>query len=121
MPAPPVQQQAQPAAQMRGQMAAANIVWVRLHDGNQGDHPIIGHVTRQQYGYRKHGDVFKMMQPDVQAAPHKFIQVPDPATIPTQIIAPEPTPAPEPQPSVAFAEWTEAPKRKAGRPKRVTV
>jgi hypothetical protein len=58
------------------------------------------------------------MLPDVNAAPHKFIQVPDPATVPAQIIEPEPTPQPEPTPIVAFAEWSE-PKRKAGRPKRI--
>jgi hypothetical protein len=97
-------------------MTASNIVWVKIIDGNIGDHPIVGNVTRQQYGHRKHGDVIKMMLPDVNAAPHKFMQVPDPATIPAQIIEPEPTPAPEPTP--IFAEWSE-PKKRAGRPKKV--
>jgi hypothetical protein len=46
--------------------------------------------------------------------------VPDPATVPAQIIEPEPTPAPEPTPIAQFVVWPEL-KRKVGRPKKITA
>lgn len=105
--------------QMSSQMSADNIVWVRLNDGNLGQHPIIGVVTKTNYNYRSHGDLFKMMISDVQAAPHRFIVVQDPNAAPvTTAAVTEPssteTPAPE-----HFTTWPE--ERKRGRPKKVAA
>ena len=86
---------AQASPQASPQMNAQSVVWVRLNDGNLGQHPIVGNVTRTQYGYRSHGDLFKMIQSDVVAAPHKYVVVPNPEAT----VAPKSeTPAPEPQP-----------------------
>lgn len=85
----------QMAPQMAAQMSAGNIVWVRLNDGNMGQHPIVGNVTRTNYNYRSHGDLFKMILSDAQAVPHKYIVVPDPNVIPAQMAVAE-TLTPEP-------------------------
>ncbi len=90
-------QQVQAAPQMSAQMSADSVVWVRLNDGNTGQHPIVGNVTRTQYGYRSHGDLFKMIAADAAAAPHKYAIVPNPETQPAQVVKTE-TPEPIPQP-----------------------
>lgn len=104
--------------QLAPQMSADSVVWVRLHDGNTGDHLIIGVATKTNYSYRAHGDLFKMVRSDAQAMPHKFIIVPDPETMPAQMVVAE-TPTPEPALIVTpaeFATWTEQKQR--GRPKK---
>ncbi len=89
--------QVQMAPQMSAQMSADSVVWVRLNDGNTGQHPIVGNVTRTQYGYRSHGDLFKMVAADAAAAPHKYAIVPNPEAQPAQVVKTE-TPEPIPQP-----------------------
>ena len=37
------------------EMSDENFVMVKLIDGNMGEHPIIGTVTKNKYGYRAHG------------------------------------------------------------------
>lgn len=96
-------------------VTAENVVWVRLSDGNQGDHRIIGHATRTDYGYRKDGDLFKMVQADIRAQPHKYTVVPDPNVTPASIaIADQSTEAAEPAPvDVAqFVTWQQERRRK---------
>lgn len=113
--------QPQMTPQMAPQMSADTVVWVRLNDGNTGQHPIIGQITKTNYNYRMHGDLFKMIRSDANAMPHKFIIVPDPETMPEQIAAPEVT-MPEPALIVTpeeFATWTEQKQR--GRPKKVAA
>lgn len=96
----------QMAPQMAVQMSAGNIIWVRLNDGNIGQHPIVGNVTRTNYGYRVHGDLFKMMASDAQAAPHKYVIVPDPNTIPAQMAVAEiSTPEPVAIAPTEFTSW----------------
>lgn len=111
------------APQMSSQMNADNVVWVRLTDGNLGDHKIIGHITKTDYGQRKHGDLFKMMSADAAAAPHKFAITSDPNALPVNAtVAPVATPAEPPKPlattepvkTADFATWP----KKAGRPKK---
>lgn len=111
------------APQMSSQMSANNIIWVRLNDGNLGDHKIVGNVTKTDYGYRKHGDLFKMMGSDAAAAPHRFTVTTDPnavpvsvgvAATPTSAEPPKPIMPPEPVKTVDFATWP----KKAGRPKK---
>ena len=48
---------------------------VRLVDGNRGDHAIIGHVTKQRYGHRSHGDTFLVHVDDIAAVPGAFERV----------------------------------------------
>lgn len=107
---------AAPQMAMRGGMVTAeNVVWVRLSDGNMGDHRIIGHATRTDYGYRKDGDLFKMVQADIRAQPHKYTVVPDPNVTPASIaIADQSTEAAEPAPvDVAqFVTWQQERRRK---------
>lgn len=104
--------------QMSAHLSAGNVVWVRLNDGNYGEHPIIGTTTRQNYGLRSHGALFKMIASDAAAMPQRFIVVADPQTVPASVAepdAPEPELIEAPQP-VEWADWDEKPKR--GRPRK---
>lgn len=83
------------------QVSANDIVWVRLNDGNIGEHGIIGSATRQNYNPRKHGDVFKMFRVDALAKPHHFVIVPDPNAQAVSLDAPKE----ELPPPVEFARW----------------
>lgn len=111
--------------QMSSQMSADNMIWVRLNDNQLGDHPIVGFVTKIKYGYRSHGDLFKMHKDDVSAVPHKFTAASDPNAVPVNAtVAPVATPAeppkplstPEPVKAADFATWPK--EKKAGRPKK---
>lgn len=90
-----VQATPQATPQASPQMSADSVVWVRLNDGNTGQHPIVGNATRTQYGYRSHGDLFKMVASDAAASPHKYVVVPNPEAQPAQAVKVE-TSAPEP-------------------------
>lgn len=101
------------AAQSQGiQMNANDIVWVQLADGNEGQHPIIGHATRTNYGYRAHGDLFKMAMADVTIARHKFVIVEDPEAVldvaasAMPITEADQTPELD-EPELKFADWAE--------------
>jgi hypothetical protein len=60
-------------------------VRVQLNDGNIGDHPIIGHVTKNRYGHRKHGDIFQIDERDFRAAkPGSLIEVKEQASKPIE-------------------------------------
>jgi hypothetical protein len=88
-------------------MSADQFVWVRLIDGNVGDHQIVGSVTKTRYGYRAHGQLFKMARSDAASKPHAFLVVPDPNVAqaqPAEVTAP---PAPQP-----FVTWDEGKKTK---------
>jgi len=87
------------------QVSANDIVWVRLNDGNIGEHGIIGSATRQNYNPRKHGDVFKMFRVDALAKPHHFVIVPDPNAQAVSLDAPKE----ELPPPVEFAQWEKEP------------
>lgn len=112
--------------QMSSQMSADTIVWVELIDNNVGDHNIgRGVFTNTNYGYRTHGEKFKMDIRDAQAKPHKFRIVSDPnaapinatvAPVATTADPPKPIAAPEPVKAAEFATWPKD--KKAGRPKK---
>jgi hypothetical protein len=93
------------------QMAADQMIWVQLNDGNFGQHPIIGMATKTKYGYRSSGEKFMMASSDVAIMQHRFIVVPDPNAKPAEVVEPEPE-TPEPQP--AFVTWQPG-KAKRGR------
>ena len=115
--APPAANQTM-APQMSTQMSADNIVWVMLNDGNIGQHPIVGVITKTNYNPRAHGEKFKMILADARAMPHKYIIVDDPNAVPVMVtIADTPTMAEPPEP-IKVAEFATWPK-KAGRPKKV--
>lgn len=71
-------------------MSADQIVLVELIDGNYGDHNLgRGLVTQTDYGYRKHGDRFRMHIADAQARPHMFqVVIETSDTAPTQVEEP---------------------------------
>lgn len=120
IPAPPMSQMMAP--QMSGQMNADNVIWVRLDDGNLGQHPIVGMATKTNYGYRAHGDLFKMLISDARTAPHKFLVAPDPNAAPVIVETPAATVAEPPKPlngETEFATWPEP--KKPGRPRKVTA
>jgi glycosyltransferase involved in cell wall biosynthesis len=53
-------------------MSSSDMVLVQLNDGNQGQHPIVGSVTRTNYGYRATGDQFLITQRDYEAMADRF-------------------------------------------------
>lgn len=91
---------------------ADQMIWVQLNDGNLGQHPITGNITKTKYGYRSSGDKFKMAASDVAVMQHKFIIIADPTAKPTVVEEDEPE-TPEPAPVGGFASW------EAEKPKRV--
>lgn len=60
----PMQQEIQSGVAM---MSVGDFVEVQLDDGNIGDHSIKGLVTKRDYHYRVHGDIFLMHVDDIPA------------------------------------------------------
>ncbi len=59
--------------QLKGQAVnEKDLIMVRLIDGNIGQHPIYGGVTRFNYGYRAHGDEFLMYIDDYKSRRDNF-------------------------------------------------
>lgn len=52
-------------------LAAVDYQLIELVDGNIGGHPIRGHATKIDYGYRAHGDQFLMHVKDIAFVPHE--------------------------------------------------
>ena len=86
-------------------MASGEMVLVTLNDKNTGDHPVVGFITKTNYGHRSTGEEFYMYEQDVNAKPNKFVRV----QANQQVAAPaggsgEPStpPPPPPPPSTAI-------------------
>ena len=99
-----------------------SFVLIELTDGNRGDHPVVGMVSRHQYGHHQHGDRFLMYRDDVftvnkrtgqvSLVSHKFQPVEErkvepPATERVDLPPPEPMTedVPSPSPAGAWDAW----------------
>jgi glycosyltransferase involved in cell wall biosynthesis len=84
-------------------MAAGDMVWVELNDGNIGSHPISFGGTN--YGYRASGERFKMIRAHADLDRRVVIVEQDLEMVPSI----EPDPLPEAEPPPQYAEWAKEP------------
>jgi len=100
--------------------ATGEKVLIMYNSRNRGRQTVVGPVTKQKYGYRKHGDVFEVYEADMRVRPdlYRAVQVNDvgrpvkpegnpavkirqqnPRTLPDFVRRP-PAPPPPPEPIV---------------------
>jgi glycosyltransferase involved in cell wall biosynthesis len=87
-PAPPQQMGMSPNSALKG-YKDEEFVLCLYNSPNQGEHPIVGGVTKIRYGYRVGGDVFLVHVLDMDVQPQFFIPAPEQRAEPA---APPPAP-----------------------------
>lgn len=80
--------------QMTNTVSDDDVVMVQLTNGNSGEIPIVGHVTKTFYGMRAHGDTFLMKKEDQAVKPNVY------SPIVVNLPQPEKKETPPPEPIV---------------------
>lgn len=62
-------------AERNNNVASGDMVLVTLNDKNTGDHPVVGFITKTNYGHRSAGEEFYMYEQDINAKPNKYVRV----------------------------------------------
>jgi glycosyltransferase involved in cell wall biosynthesis len=85
---------AQDQTQGVSSMQDENMVLCVYMSPNQGQHRVVGHATKKNYGYRGGGETFLVHKADIAAAPHLFRRKEETQPTIVETHAPPPPPAP---------------------------